>query len=342
MSVSNEVFWREEADRRKRIRKWSVIIVGGLPGLLAVAWAIVTQPLLVDLPIRNDLPAIDTSRLELHVRTIVEKMLPRDAGHPQNLDRTATYIRQEFAVAHGEVAEQPFAVEGKAYRNVIASYGPETRERIVVGAHYDTAGEQPGSDDNASGVAGLLELARLLGNKAPFLRVDLVAYTLEEPEYFHTDSMGSAVHAQGLRRQNAEVRLMISLEMIGYFSDATGSQGLPSSLIRPFYPTRGDFIAVVSKLDQGRVVRRVKKAMRTASALPVHSLNAPTFVPGIEFSDHLNYWNAGYDAVMITDTAFFRNTRYHTIDDTPDSLDYRRMAMVVQGVYSAIFEIAQK
>ena len=319
----------------------SLMVGLGFVGLLVAAWAVVTQPLLSTPPIRDDLPTVDPLKLEAHVRTLAEKIFPRDAGHPQNLDRAAAYVRQSLEQARGSVTEQPFEVNGTTYRNVIARFGPDTMERIVVGAHYDTAGQQPGSDDNASGVAGLLELANLLGNATLETRVDLVAYTLEEPPFFRTEQMGSAVHARSLKQQNVHVRAMISLEMIGYFSDAPGSQRFPSFLVEPFYPSRGNFIALVGKLGQGGVVRRVKRAMRAASALPVYSINAPVFIPGVDFSDHLNYWDAGYDAVMVTDTAFYRNTRYHTNEDTPGTLDYHRMAMVVQGAYAAVLAMAE-
>jgi hypothetical protein len=135
---------------------------------------------------------------------------------------------------------------------------------------------------------------------------------------------------------------MIALEMIGYFSDAPNSQMFPASILRLFYPTEGNFIAIVGNVGQGAVVRRAKRAMRGASALPVYSLNAPRFVPGVDFSDHLQYWAAGYQALMITDTAFYRNARYHTAHDTPETLDYPRMAMVVQGVYAAVLAFAHE
>ena len=134
---------------------------------------------------------------------------------------------------------------------------------------------------------------------------------------------------------------MISLEMIGHFGDAEGSQRLPSPLLKAFYPTRGNFIAVVGKMDQGPLVRLVKGAMRGAAPLPVYSINAPRVIPGVDFSDQLNYWDAGYDAVMVTDTAFYRNPNYHTPRDTPDTLDYGRMAMVVQGVYEAVLVLSR-
>jgi Zn-dependent M28 family amino/carboxypeptidase len=251
----------------------------------------------------------------------------------------ASYIRGEFEKTGGAVSDQPYSVDGRIYRNVIASFGPSTKERLVVGAHYDTAGALPGADDNASGVAGLIELARLLGKTPLPMGVELVAFTLEEPPFFRTMQMGSAIHADGLRREGVSVRAMLSLEMIGYFSDEANSQSFPVSALKAFYPSRGNFIVVVGKLDQGSVVRRVKKAMRCASPLPVYSINAPRSVPGVDFSDHLNYWDVGYDAVMITDTAFYRNPNYHTARDTHETLDYERMAMVVRGVYAAIMAL---
>ena len=309
-------------------------------GMFAVIWFWITQPLFST---RSPLSTIsvDPARLQAHVQMLATQLHPRDEGHPENLDRVAAYVRAEFQSAKGVVSEQPYEVNGKTYRNVIAWFGPETPERIVVGAHYDTAGPLPGADDNASGIAGLIELAQLLGGQQLPMRVELVAFTLEEPPYFRTEHMGSAIHSASLRREGVEVRAMVSLEMIGYFSDDPESQKFPAPFLGAFYPSRGNFIIVVGTLGEGLLVRRVKTAMRGASPLPVYSINAPSSVPGMDFSDQLNYWGAGYDAVMITDTAFFRNQNYHTVYDTPDKLDYKRMAMVVEGVYAAVLVLAQ-
>jgi len=168
------------------------------------------------------------------------------------------------------------------------------------------------------------------------MRVELVAYSLEEPPHFRTESMGSAVHAASLEAKKARVRAMISLEMIGCFSDEKDSQAYPLGVLKLLYPSTGNFIAVVGRIGGGRLVRVVKTAMRAATRLPVESINAPGFIPGIDFSDHLSYWEHGYPAVMVTDTAFYRNPRYHTSDDTPDTLDYERMALVVDGVVAAV------
>jgi hypothetical protein len=309
--------------------------------LLIVALCLyVTQPLIGGANITAP-TSVDSTTLETHVRALSQSFVPRDESHPENLDRCAAYIRREFERANARVSEQPYTVDGKTYRNVIAHFGPETKEMVVVGAHYDTAGPLPGADDNASGVAGLMELARLLGNRQLPMSVELVAYTLEEPPFFRSEHMGSAMHAKALKREGAVVRVMFSLEMIGYFSDARDSQHFPISAFSLFYPTEGNFISVVGKIDDGMLVRRIKKAMTGATILPVYSINAPRQIPGVDLSDHMSYWRAGYPAVMITDTAFYRNANYHTLDDTAERLDYRRMGQAVEGVYAAVIDMTR-
>lgn len=322
------------------MRRRTIAISGAALLLVCAPLVYLVQPWPGGDPLKAESPAVSPERLRAHVRMLADEFVPRDFAHPANLDRAAAYIREEFARAGGAVAEQPFEAGRSTYRNVIAAFGPDTRERIVIGAHYDAAGPFPAADDNASGVAGLLELARLLGADPPPIRVELVAYPLEEPPFYRTPLMGSAVHAASLKRQGVRVRVMMSLEMIGYFTDAPDSQKLPLAALRPFYPSRGNFIAVVGKMGQALLVRRVKRAMKGASPLGVHSINAPRWVPGVDFSDHMNYWDAGYPAVMITDTAFYRNPHYHTARDTADTLDYARMAQVVAGVHAAILALA--
>lgn len=285
---------------------------------------------------------VDTAALRRHVETLATEFLPRSAAHPENLDRAAAYVADELRATGSEPREQSYPAFSGTYRNVLASYGPETPERIVVGAHYDAAGDDPGADDNASGVAGLLELGRLLAASPPPLRVELAAYTLEEPPGFATESMGSVVHARSLRAEKARVRLMISVEMIGSFSDLPGSQSFPVGVPRGDYPTTGNFIAVVGRNGQGGMVSEIAGAMRLASRVPVQTLVARRSVPGVDLSDHRSFWDEDYPAVMVTDTAFFRNPRYHTPEDTPDTLDYERMAEVVQGIHCAVQAVARR
>ena len=326
---------------RRTATKISLVAIALAGTMLVAVWFKVTQPILGSATV-SDVPAVDPERLRKHTRVLSEDLAPRDWRHPENLDRAADYIGSELAAARGRTEHQAYTMDGQTYRNVIAHFGPDSDERIVVGAHYDAAGELPGADDNASAVAGLLELAHLFGRTAPPIHVELVAFTLEEPKtmdgrgLFRSEYGGSAVHAKSLVEQSATVRVVLNLEMIGYFSDEEGSQGYPSSIVGLFYPSRGNFIHIVGKLGQGAALRLVKAAMTAATPLPVYSMSAPAWVEGIDKSDHTNYWNAGFDAVMITDTGFYRNRNYHTPQDTWDRLDYDRMAMVVQGVYAAV------
>ena len=248
----------------------------------------------------------------------------------------------EFQRAGGTVSEQVYEVKGKTYRNVIAEFGPATTNRIVVGAHYDGCADTPGADDNASGVAGLVELAHLLADTELKRRVELVAYTLEEPPFFRTQHMGSAQHARRARAEGIDIKAMLCLEMIGYFTDAPNSQRFPSAALKALYPDEGNFLAVVGIGGDDGLTKKVKVAARGATDLPVHALRASRGFPYIDFSDHLNYWNQGYHAVMLTDTAFMRNTRYHTAYDTPDTLDYDRMAKVVVGTHAAVVALANE
>ncbi len=284
---------------------------------------------------------VDPAALRGHVEALSTRFVPRDFAHPENLDRAAAYVFDALRAAGVPVREQQYQVEGRTFRNVIAGIGPITPERIVVGAHYDAAGEQPGADDNASGVAGVLELARLLRAEPPPMRVELAAWTLEEPPNFRTEQMGSAVHAARLARERRKIRLMIAVEMIGTFSDAPGSQSYPP-LLGLFYPSKANFVAVVGKWGQGDRVDEVADALRGGSPLPVETLTAPAFVTGVDFSDHLSFWAHGYPAVMVGDTAFFRNPRYHTDEDRPETLDYARMAEVVKGLRCAVQTVARR
>ncbi|HEX5874816.1 MAG TPA: M28 family peptidase [Pyrinomonadaceae bacterium] len=338
---SVEAQWRSQVERRRRIIRIMLVAVLVFLLLLVALWFCVTQPIL-SRATPNAVRTVDPSRLQAHVRKLSVELAPRDESNIENLDRVADYIKNEFSQTTATVSEQAYRVQGNSYRNVIAQFGPGSAERIVVGAHYDTAGPMPGADDNASGVAGLIELARLLGAQQLPMRVELVAFSLEEPPYFRTTGMGSSVHAESLRKQGVRVKAMFSLEMIGCFSDAPNSQHFPAAILGALYPSTGNFISVVGRFSDWSLVRRTKWAMRNASPLPVYSINAPTFIPGVDFSDHLNYWHAGYNAVMITDTAFYRNRNYHTAQDTEEKLDYKRMAMVVEGVYAAVVELGSR
>lgn len=299
---------------------------------VGIAVGVVVQPFVI--PAASTPPAVDAGQLERHVRVLSQDLHPRNHAH-ENLEKAALYIERSFEASGAQVSSQEVTVQGTPYRNVIARFGPFTGPVLVIGAHYDSHDHTPGADDNASGVAGLLELARLLGASPPTRAVELVAYTLEEWPHFRTENMGSAWHARALKAANRDVELMLSLEMIGYFSDEPRSQRFPFRVFSWLYPDRGNFIGLVGRLEHFGLMRKVKDAMAGATTLPVRSVNAPpTLLEGIDFSDHRNYWKEGMPAIMVTDTAFLRNPNYHRLEDTAETLDYGRMAMVVQGVFA--------
>ncbi len=296
--------------------------------------ALVAQPMVT--PVPSTPPSVDPAKLEAHVKKLSVDFYPRSFDHVAKLARTAAYIEEQFKEAGAQVSIQDVVVDETRYKNVVARFGPERGRLLVIGAHYDSHGGTPGADDNASGIAGLLELAHLLGQSTPGRPVELVAYTLEEPPHFRSPHMGSVWHARALKAEGRDVKLMLSLEMIGYFSDSPGSQAYPLAAMKLAYPDRGNFIALVGQFGDFGLSRSVKAAMSGATDLPVYSLNAPAFVQGVDFSDHRSYWAQGYPALMVTDTAFMRNRNYHRAGDTFDKLDYKRMAMVVQSVYAVL------
>ncbi len=280
----------------------------------------------------------DTARLRLHLLFLTTTPQPRNYRHPAVLDSVATYLsRQLRAAGAHEVGEQPYVVQGRTYRNVLGSFGPADGPRLIIGAHYDVCGEQPGADDNGTGVAALLELARLLGQQPSLpYRIELVAYTLEEPPFFRTPQMGSYVHAAALKAAGVPVRGMVALEMLGYYDDRRGTQSYPIWPLRFVYGSRGNYVTVAQKFGNGRFGRRFARQYRAAATLPVKRFKAPAWLPGIDFSDHLNYWKFDYPAVLLTDTAFYRNRRYHQAGDTLARLDMRRLGLAVDALLATV------
>jgi hypothetical protein len=319
-----------------RIIVVTAVVIGLGVAVLAIA---LRQPTLTSLSFKGTRRA-DPERLRHHVTFLTDNVRPRDASHPENLDRAARYIETQFRAANGVTSVQTFSARGSQYSNVIARWGPSDPSLpiFVIGAHYDAFSandDLPGADDNASGTAGLLELARLLGEHEVTSPVLLVAYTTEEPPFFGSEEMGSAVHAKSLSTEGRQVRGMISLEMIGYYSNA---QSWPNALFELLYPSTGNFIGVVGGWSDRTLARFAKRAINGAGGIPVVSFSGPRATS--DASDHRNYWSHGWNAIVITDTAFLRNPNYHTRLDTADTLDYQRMARVVDGVLNAALHAA--
>lgn len=289
--------------------------------------------------VQHMVESVNTDNLHRIVAFLTAINPPRTYDHPGSLNAVASFIEKEFSDYGYRPQEQIYTFRGETYRNILASVGPEDAPRMIIGAHYDVCDEQPGADDNASAVAGLLELARLLtGESMPLRhRIDFAAYTLEEPPASFTECMGSYVHARFLRETGVKVLGMISLEMIGYFSDEPKSQSYPAGMPVATMPDVGNFIAVVGRPIDAGLVQEIAQGLREAS-LPTEPLLALPEIPGVSFSDHWGFWKLGFTAAMITDTAFYRNPHYHQTSDTIDTLDFPRMGQVVQGLYLWLME----
>jgi Zn-dependent M28 family amino/carboxypeptidase len=285
---------------------------------------------------------VQVERLRLDVQALAGDIGERHVFAPQALRSAAAHIRQTWERQCYAVEAQQYEAAGVRVANLaVTRPGAQARRGILlVGAHYDTVLDSPGADDNASGVAALLELSRLFRHVEPALTLRFVAFVNEEAPFFYSDEQGSMVYASAARRRGDDIRLMLSLEMLGYYSGRPGSQRYPP-LLRFFYPDRADFIALVSDLGSRRLLRRLATAFREACDFPMESLATPPIVPGVALSDHLSFWRNGYRAVMVTDTAFYRNPFYHTPDDRPETLDYPRLAAVTGGLYAALLRLAE-
>ncbi len=281
------------------------------------------------------------ANLKAHVVAVASE--EHNTAHPEALERSARYIEATLSGLGYAVSRQEFETEGVKVRNLEvrrASTGAGRARLVVIGAHYDSAQGAVGADDNGSGVAALLELARLLKSLQPAegLEMRLVFYVNEELPWFATEKMGSLVHANGLALAEREVVAMLSLETIGWYSDAPGSQRYPF----PFnllYPSTGDFIGFVANPRSRSLLHRVIGSFRRHAAFPSEGAVGLESIAGVSWSDQWAYWKFGWPAVMVTDTAPFRYPHYHTLRDTPDKLDYDALARVVLGLEGVVRDL---
>src|SRR3954469_11876089 len=266
----------------------------------------------------------DEKALATRLRTHVEALAAGERN--VDLERAARYIEQQL----GKTTAQAFRSAGRTVRNIEAGAGS-----VVVGAHYDSVPGCPGADDNASGVAVLIELARMA------LPARFVAFANEEMPYFQSGEMGSLAYAARAAAAGDKLSAMLSLEMLGYYRDEAGSQHYPPPLSW-FYPDRADFIGFVGDMGSRALVRRAIGAFRQAARFPSQGVAAPAALPGVTWSDHWSFRQHGCPAIMVTDTAFYRYPHYHLPSDTPEKLDYLRMARVTLGLAAVIKELANE
>ena len=340
------------------------VAIGLILLLSACLWAVIIR--MPGKSYHGPLPALTQreTRLRDELRRHVEKLAgeigERNLFRYDALTAAVEYLEDELTAAGYEVRRQPFEVipgvgglageaaagQARTIHNleveipeieILGARAP--REIIVIGAHYDSAPGTPGANDNGTGSAAVLALARAFAGKTVGRTLRFVLFVNEEPPYFQTPAMGSLVYAKRCRERGEQVAGMLSLETMGYFSDDAGSQKYPFP-IGLFYPTTGDFLGFVGDLSSRSLVHRVIGSFRTAAKFPSQGASPPRFITGVDWSDHWSFWQAGYQGIMVTDTAPFRYEHYHALDDTPDKIDYDRLARVVAGLEAVVGELA--
>jgi Zn-dependent M28 family amino/carboxypeptidase len=283
-------------------------------------------------------------RLRQHVDRLAGLIGPRHIGAPRALAAAATLVERELTASGYSVEKLPYSVRGQEVVNLVAELPGPTRveEIVVLGAHYDTVWITPGADDNASAVAVLLEVARLMRSWQSKRTIRFVAFPCEEMPHFHTSEMGSQVYAHGCRERGDKIVGMCCLEMVGYYTKERTQQVPPMipRFLRWYFPRRGDFLAAVGNLRSWRLAWKFRRGFRRAVRFPLFTICLPELISEIRLSDNSSFWDQGYPALMLTDTSFLRNPHYHTLGDTPETLDYESMAEVTLGVLGGITAIA--
>jgi len=279
--------------------------------------------------------------LRRDVSTLAGEIGERNLPHHDALSAAAEFLEASLASAGYPVRRQEYQVAGRACRNLegVLPGSDRAEEIVIIGGHYDSVDGSPGANDNATGAAAVLALARAFAGSRPSRTLRFVAFVNEEPPYFQTPAMGSAVYARRCRERRERIVAMLSLETIGYYTDAPGSQQYPFPF-NLFYPSTGHFIGFVGNLASGRLVRDTIASFRRHASIPSEGIATFAGIPGVGWSDQWAFWQAGYPAVMVTDTALFRDTAYHTPLDTPERLDYDRLARVVAGLEQVVAELA--
>ena len=300
------------------------------------------------MPGTNVARAARLSADEVHLREELRADVQKVAGeigernmmrYPQLL-ATADFIESSFAQAGFQPHRDSYELHGRTCHNIEAEIRGTSSEIVLIGAHYDSVFACPGANDNGSGVSALLALARRFAAKTTSPTLRFVAFVNEEPFYFQTPQMGSYVYASRCKAHGDKITAMISLETIGYFSDAPGSQTYPAPGLGLFYPKVGNFIGFVANTHSRALLRRAMSIFRAQKKIPSEGAALPAFIPGVAWSDQWSFWQHGYPALMITDTAPFRYPHYHLSSDTPDKLDYDRFTLVVSAMQAVIADLA--
>lgn len=277
------------------------------------------------------------ARLRSHVEMLAGTIGERHVWRYAALRRAADFIAEQLAATGCPAERQTYEVSRLPVDNIEATMAGTSRphEILVVGAHYDTVSGCPGANDNATGVAAVIELARRFAAAPRPRTIRFLAFVNEEPPFFRTQQMGSVVYANAAKARGDRIVGMLSLETMGYYSEVKGSQQYPAP-IALLYPDTGNFIGFVSNVASARLLLKARRAFKRRTAFPVQSAAVPDAIPGVGWSDHWAFWQAGYPAMMVTDTAPFRYPWYHTAEDTPEKVDYEKLAQLVDGLEAVV------
>ncbi len=288
-----------------------------------------------------DGPNPEAPRLLAHVEMLAGTIGERNVWRYDGLQRAAEYIEAEFTRYGYAPRRQTYEVSRVPVSNIESSVTGTSHphEIVLLGAHYDTVSGCPGANDNGTGVAALLELSRRFAGRPQARTIRFVAFVNEEPPFFHTDNMGSVVHARAARARGDNIVGMMALETMGYYSSVKGSQTYPQP-IAMMYPDVGNFIGFVANLASTRMMMRARRAFKARTPFPLQSAAAPASIPGVGWSDQWAFWEAGYPGMMVTDTAPYRYPWYHTADDTPDKISADKVAHVVDGLEHVVAVLA--
>lgn len=326
---------------------WTLGLLVGL-----AAFSVVVYFAMIKVKPRTPRPVLDRTaldeiealkpRLMRHVVALASEIGERNVWCPQGLRAAATYIRGAWSAQGVQVAEDAYELDGQRCVNLIAELRGSSRpdEVVLVGAHYDSLIGTSGANDNATGVAVLLEMPAVLKQSGLARTLRLVAFVNEEPPLFRSMQMGSRIYARNARKRGDKIVAMISLDTVGYYSDAPGSQGYPPPF-GFFYPNRADFLAVVGNLASRRLVIDFLRHFMAATDFPVEGAATFGWIPGVDWSDHGSFWKEGYPAIMLTDTALYRYPHYHSLDDLPDKVNARAYARAAHGIIGAVRLLAQ-
>jgi Zn-dependent M28 family amino/carboxypeptidase len=296
-------------------------------------------------PERDD-EGTQAERLCGHVQHLADSIGPRHLGRAGSLEAACAFVEHEFKNLGDEVQRQTYDVADTEVANLVierrGTHRPD--EVVILGAHYDTVASTPGADDNASAVATLIEVARLLRACPARRTVRFVAFACEEPPHSFTDTMGSRVYARKCRTRREQIVGMLCLEMVGYYRSEPDSQEVPPGIpryLRWAFPNRGNFLASVGNLRSWRLCWAFRRGFKKAVRFPLFSIVLPETIEEIRLSDNSSFWDQGYPALMLTDTSFLRNPHYHLSSDTPKTLDYARLARVTLGVAGGLSRLAK-